>query len=264
MNRFWHLDCPRGTGAIAASLACRARKHGETACRTQLLVYALPSRVGQSDPFPLHFRGVVNRKLDDRDRNAKTQSPGGAKLLTTSRLKYLHLAYLSKPISDRIIYRGICKRKVHKILEIGIGTADRAQRMIGVAQRNTSGEPCRYVAVDPFEARRPQDGPGLSLKEAHRLLKATGAQVQLIPGEPAAALARAANALANMDLVVISSDYDLQALAEAWFYLPRMLHAGSQVYLESRPAPAAERTLTLLSPAEIEARASVNRRRRAA
>jgi hypothetical protein len=185
-------------------------------------------------------------------------------LLTVSRLKYLYLAYFSKPLGDRILYRAIGRRKVRRILEIGIGNASRALRMIGVAQRGASGEAIRYVAIDPFEARRPDAVPGLSLKEAHRLLKSTAAQVQLIPGDPAAALSRSANALQNMDLVIISSDHDEQALADAWFYLPRMLHAGSQVYIESRLSHTADKTLALLAPAEVEARASVKGRRKAA
>ena len=183
---------------------------------------------------------------------------------TASRLKCLYLAYFSKPVSDRVIYRAIRKRKVRRILEIGIGKASRAVRMIAVAQRGASGEAIRYVAIDPFEARVPEATAGLSLKDAHRLLKPTAAQVQLIPGDPATALARAANALQNIDLVIISSDYDEQSLADAWFYLPRMLHAGSQVYVESQASPAAEKTVGLLAPAEIEARASAKGRRRAA
>jgi hypothetical protein len=191
-------------------------------------------------------------------------TPGRAKLLTAGRLKCLYLAYFSKPVADRVIYKAIRRRKVRRILEIGIGKGSRAVRMIGVAQQGASGEIVRYVAIDPFEARRPEATAGLSLKDAHRLLKPTAAQVQLIPGDPAAALARAANALQNIDLVIISSDYDEQSLADAWFYLPRMLHAGSQVYLESQASQAAEKTVKLLAPAEIEARANAKGRRRAA
>jgi hypothetical protein len=185
-------------------------------------------------------------------------------LLTASRLKCLYLAYFSKPVSDRVIYRAIRRRKVRRILEIGIGKASRAVRMIGVAQHSSSGEAVRYVAIDPFEARVPEATAGLSLKDAHRLLKPTAAQVQLIPGEPAAALARAANALQNIDLVIISSDYNEQSLADAWFYLPRMLHAGSQVYRETQASHAADKTIGLLTAAEIESRASAKGRRRAA
>jgi hypothetical protein len=185
-------------------------------------------------------------------------------LLIAGRLKYLYLAYFSKPGTDRVIYRVIRRRLVRRILEIGIGQASRARRMIEVAQLGASGEAIRYVAIDPFEARGPEATPGLSLKEAHRLLKPTAAQVQLIPGDPAAALARAANALQNIDLVIISSDYNEQSLADAWFYLPRMLHAGSQVYLETQAPQAADKTLGLLAAAEIEARAAAKGRRRAA
>jgi hypothetical protein len=183
-------------------------------------------------------------------------------LLTSSRLKYLYLSYLSKPASDRVIYRAIGKRKARKILEIGIGTAGRALRMIDLATR--MGPEIRYVAIDMFEARGSENLPGLPLKEAHRLLKTTSAQVQLIPGEPASALARWANSLSNVDVVIISADYDEQALCGAWFYLPRMLHANSAVYRESHLTGGADKVLTLVAPDEIAKRAATGRNRRAA
>jgi hypothetical protein len=187
-------------------------------------------------------------------------SSKGATLLT-SRLKYLYLAYLSRPVGDRAIYRTIRRRNVRKILEIGIGTAGRALRMIDLARRGAPGETVRYVAIDMFEGRASSDAPGLSIKEAHRLLKATTAQVQLIPGDPRT-LARAANALQNQDLVIISAEHDDAALAGAWFYLPRMLHADSVVYRETRVAETL--VPALLAPSEIEFLASANRRPRAA
>ena len=66
-------------------------------------------------------------------------SSKGATLLT-SRLKYLYLAYLSRPVGDRAIYRTIRRRNVRKILEIGIGTAGRALRMIDLARRGVASE----------------------------------------------------------------------------------------------------------------------------
>lgn len=184
-------------------------------------------------------------------------------MLTASRLKYLYLAYFSKPACDRVLYRAMARQKVQRILEIGLGDAVRAQRLIGVAHRCCGGEPIRYTAIDLFEAR-PSGMLGLPLKDAHKLLKATGAQVQLIPGDPASALARSANALQNTDLVLISALHDEAQLAAAWFYLPRMLHAGSAVYVESRHGEASLPVLTRLSVSEIETRANASRRRRAA
>lgn len=184
-------------------------------------------------------------------------------MLTASRLKYLYLAYFSKPACDRILYRAMARQKVQRILEIGLGDASRAQRLIAVAQRYTSGEPVRFTAIDLFEAR-PTGVPGLALKDAHKLLKATGAQVQLIPGDPASALARSANALQNTDLILISAQHDEAHLAGAWFYLPRMLHASSAVYVESKQGEPALPVLTRLSASEIETRANAGRRRRAA
>jgi hypothetical protein len=185
-------------------------------------------------------------------------------LLNANRLKYLYLSYLSKPKSDRVLYRAIGRRKVRRILEIGMGPSRRTLRMIDLAGRVSQGDSVRYAAIDLFEARPPESPPGLPLKETHRLLKSTQAVVQLIPGDPASALARAANALLNLDLVIISADHDEQSLAGAWFYLPRMLHANSAVYLETRDPGSPSPRLTLLAPDDIAQRAQARRPRRAA
>ena len=176
-----------------------------------------------------------------------------------NRLRYLYLAYLSKPKSDRAIYRAIRRQNVRKILEIGIGGVPRALRMIDLAKRYAGGEAVRYVAIDLFEAR-PEGSGGLSLKEAHRVFKATGAQVQLIPGDTGA-VARSANSLQNMDLVIISAEHDDAALEKSWFYLPRMLQPTSLVYRETR----VDGTIVpvLLPASQIEALATANRRRAA-
>jgi hypothetical protein len=104
--------------------------------------------------------------------------------------------------------------------------------MIEAARLRASvGQIC-YTGVDQFEARTAADGPGVTLKTAHRLLRATGARIRLLPGDPLMALSRAANGLAGTDLVVISAGHDPDVLAGAWFYLPRMLHGGSRVLVE--------------------------------
>ena len=133
-----------------------------------------------------------------------------------------------------------------------------------LAQRGAGDEPVRYAALDLFEARPAGSPPGQSLKETHQALSPTGAKVQLIPGDPAQALARAANSLQGMDLVVISADYDVASLGGAWFYLPRMLHATSRVYLESRLPDKPGTSMRLMEAKEIEQLASNCRRRRTA
>lgn len=148
------------------------------------------------------------------------------------RLKYFQLAYFSRPKSDRAIYRAIRRCRACKIVEMGIGDGRRAERMIRLAQSWSEGRPVRYTAIDPFELRAQEAGPGLSLKNAYRKLKATGARVQVVPGDPLPALARVANSLIGTDLVLISADQDEASLDAAWFYVPRMLHDGSQVLFE--------------------------------
>jgi hypothetical protein len=148
-------------------------------------------------------------------------------------------------------------------LEIGIGDTARTLRMLHLAERLAEGEAVRYAAIDLFEARPAGSGARVSLKEAHRLLKATSAQIQLIPGDPAQALSQAANSLPNVDFVLISARSSDASLAGAWFYFPRMLHAPSAVFRELPEASGGATTVQLLSQAEIQARAAASRRRAA-
>jgi predicted O-methyltransferase YrrM len=188
-------------------------------------------------------------------------------------LKYLYLAYFSQPAVDRVLYRTIRRHKVRRILEIGVGDGARAQRMIALALRHRPAEPVEYTGIDLFEARRNQDGAGVSLKLAHRMLSQTDARIRLVPGDAFSALSRTANTLANTtDLIVISADQDAESLAKAWFYVPRMLHTQSLVYreevTESRTADvvvkAPAKALRLVLRAEIDALARPQSRRRAA
>lgn len=151
-------------------------------------------------------------------------------------LKYFQFAYLSKPAHERQLYRAIRRGALDRggaqsIVELGVGMGLRATRMIQVASRYRADETIRYTGVDLFEAR-PKSNPGTTLKRAHRVLTALGAKVQVVPGDPFSALSRVANSLQNTDLVVIGADQDVESLARSWFYLPRMLHADSQVFLE--------------------------------
>jgi hypothetical protein len=130
------------------------------------------------------------------------------------------------------LYRHVWRRRPARLLEIGIGTGERARRLIAMARAMNPGQAVRYAGIDLFELRRPDDGSGMSLKLAHRSFVDSGAKVQLIPGDPRAALARSANALGVFDLVLVAADQDRQSLAGAWFYVPRMLAEGAAVFVE--------------------------------
>jgi hypothetical protein len=185
-------------------------------------------------------------------------------LAAISSLKYIYFAYFSRPACDRAVYRAIRRQRVRRILAIGLGSGERAVRMIRTAQRYHAAAEVRLTALDLFEARSASDPAGLSLKQAHRLLTATGARVQLVPGDPFTALAHCANALQNTDLVILAAGLAPDSLARAWFYLPRMLQAGSLVFEESFDVATGMPVLTVLDRATIDARAAAPVRRHAA
>jgi hypothetical protein len=147
-------------------------------------------------------------------------------------LRFAYYAWLSKPAGERVLYRAINRRRLRRIVEIGLDSGLRAERMIWAAQRR-GRDSVRYTGIDLFETRSSGAAP-LGLKATYHRLRSTGARVQLAPGDPFTALARIANSLTGTDLLVISlsGDVDAEALERSWFYIPRMLHAGSQVFAE--------------------------------
>ena len=173
-------------------------------------------------------------------------------------VKYSFLVYFSQPKSDRPIYRELHERPVRTIVELGLGDGVRAQRMIEMAASLQPDAEIRYTGVDLFEAR-PADKPGMTLKQAYKMLRLLDVKVQLIPGDPLAALTRAANGLTGTDLLVIGADQDPASMASAWAFVPRMLHEGSLVFLE-RTAKGQTR-FDLLTRAEIDGLANIPKRR---
>jgi len=169
-----------------------------------------------------------------------------------SSLRCFYLSYFSHPKGDRALYREIRRRPVQKILELGLGIGRRAVRMIEVASRYVPLEGIDYAGIDPFEARTASDGPGVTLKMAHRLLRSTGARIRLVPGEPFVGLANVANELSNVDLVVISAHQHPQSVAWAWFYLPRLLHRDARVFIERFGPDGISRQMQPIDRAEIE------------
>ena len=96
--------------------------------------------------------------------------------------------------------------------------------MIDAAARHTDRTNIHYVGIDAFEDRAAADRAGLALIEAHRLLRQSAAKIKLIPGDPCEALVRSANALANIDLLLIAVPLEADRLERMSFFIPRMLH----------------------------------------
>ena len=178
-------------------------------------------------------------------------------------IKLTYNSYLSQPPSDRLVFKAICRIRARRIIECGIGTTQRARRIIATAQLVSPNHEIHYTGIDSFEARTSADGPGVSLKLAHRRLSATGARVKLIPGDPLSAFARMANTLGNTDILLISARQNPSEMAAAWFFVPRILHAGS-VVLQEKALSGGQMSLKSISLEEIAKRASQTRRNRAA
>jgi len=153
-------------------------------------------------------------------------------------LRYGYLAYFSKPVSEQILVRHVWKHKSCRLLEIGIGSGERAKRLIQLATAASPGSTILYTGIDPFELRT--SGGGMSLKLAHRTLVATGAKVRLLPGEANYALPPMANSLGPHDLVLIAGDQTDESLARAWFYLPRVMAAEALVFRQAAGATGDE------------------------
>ena len=183
-----------------------------------------------------------------------------------SAAKYINLiynSYLSQPPSDRLIFKAIRRTRARRIVECGIGTTQRARRIIAAAQLLSPNQEIHYTGIDPFEARTSADGPGASLKLAHRQLSATGAKIKLIPGNPLSALAQAANTLGNTDILLISARQNPIEMSAAWFFVPRILHPGSMV-LEEKALAGGKMSLKSIPLEEIAKRAGQTHRNRAA
>jgi hypothetical protein len=136
--------------------------------------------------------------------------------------------------------------------------------MIRAAQRRFPGSQVRYTGIDQFEARGAEDGPGIPLKSVYQILRATSANVRLLPGDPFGALSRAANSMAKVDLLVVSAGLDLHSLGQAWRYVPRILHDRSLVVYERAEVAGRRACFRVLSARHVEELAQRAAGRRAA
>ena len=182
-------------------------------------------------------------------------------MASPSRLRLFYLLHLSKPASDRLVYCEIRRLKARQIVELGLGTGQRSVRMIELLREFHEARHIHYTGIDLFEARTAADGPGISLREAHRKLQATGARIQLVPGTADEALSRTANGISRVDALVISASIPPERLLRAWFFLPRMIHSATRVLQES--CSGGTTTMRLLEPREVEQWAARGQRRAA-
>lgn len=175
-----------------------------------------------------------------------------------------YLAHISKPIEDRPIYQALLNGRVRRILELGLGFADRSVRLIETASRFCDAQEVHYTGVDLFEGRETSQGVGVTLKLAHQKLRRTGAHVRLMPGNTYSGVAQVANSLKGLDLVVISGDQLPEILDRTWFYFPRMIHSQTQIFLQKPCDPGESAPFDRIGADEIAIWAGRTQRMRAA
>ncbi len=178
-------------------------------------------------------------------------------------LQATYFSYLSRPAAERPVYRAICRIRPAAILELGIGDGQRALRMLRLASLYRPPGEIRYTGLDRFEDRTSQDGPGMTLKLAYRMLGRSGATIRLLPGEPLESLGARANDLGQFDVVVISRRLDYRRAGWAWYFLPRLLNERTVIFRENA-LPGGRLVVEPVGQAEIRALAQASSRSRAA
>jgi hypothetical protein len=161
------------------------------------------------------------------------------------------------------LYKAIKGRTIRSLVELGIGSGQRTERIVEVLAWEKGNLPLSYTGIDLFE-ERPKDRPGMPLKTAFARMKFDQVKTRLVPGDPYSALSRTANQLSGSDLIVISADQDREALERAWFYFPRMIHSETLVFVEE-PAAKGTTSYRQITPLEINRlAATANRAKRLA
>lgn len=171
----------------------------------------------------------------------------------------LWMTRFSRPAGERTIWRQVLRHPPQRILEVGMGTLARTERLLGLVAGLAPVQPVQFVGIDRFESRTPADAPGVTLKQAHKRLTPL-AKVQLVPGNAEAALARVGNHIGVFDLVLVSADEEPRNLEKAWFFIQRVVRAESTILVEPSPGAA---WLTL-EPARLQELAARPLQRRAA
>ena len=144
-----------------------------------------------------------------------------------------YLTHFSKPISYRAIYRHIQSEHPRKVLEIGIQRAERTRIMLQLLlQYCGEKSDVHYCCIDPFESRTPIDGPGLSLRKAHRIISPFGIQSRLIPSTPESAVwqLHLNRLIEKVDLAIIATP-DLTWLTTSMASLRELIHESAGIFV---------------------------------
>ena len=142
------------------------------------------------------------------------------------------LTRFSQPARERPLYRHSLRSPPKRILELGLGTLVRTERLLGLIRAHSPGVELHYVGLDRFEGRLPTDPPGVTLKQAHTRLHSL-ARVQLVPGNVDTSLSRLCNHLGAFDLVLLSAENDARHLDRCWFFIQRLVHSQTTVFAET-------------------------------
>lgn len=120
-------------------------------------------------------------------------------------LQSVCLSYFSTPVENRAVYQTVCRVKPAVIVEFGIQRGVRSGNILELAKRYRKPSEIRYCCVDPFEGRAVEDGPGLSLRKAYRMMVKTGVRIQAIPGMPETGLRQIIGTVESIDLLVVAT-----------------------------------------------------------
>lgn len=145
----------------------------------------------------------------------------------------LYLTHFSKPISHRAIYRHIQSEHPRKVLEIGIQRAERTMTLLQMLLKYCGEKSdVHYCCVDPFESRTITDGPGLSLRKAHRLVSQFEIKSRLIPSTPVGAVKQLHlnRLIEKVDLLVIAMP-ETKWLTDCIHSLAGLIHESAGIFL---------------------------------
>lgn|GEM_PF-2314836 len=152
---------------------------------------------------------------------------------TMNFIKSFYVTHFSKPACDRVIFKCIQTEHPRKILEIGIQRGTRTANLLQMVLRYC-GEPSEvsYTAIDPFEGRSSEDGPGLSLRKAHRLISQFGVKSRLDPQPPEIAVKQffLNRLIEKVDLAIITTP------RFEWFttcatHLSELIHESAGIFV---------------------------------
>lgn len=117
----------------------------------------------------------------------------------------MHLSHFSSPPENRVVYQAVNRAKPKTILEFGIQRGVRSVNVLELAKRFHKTSEIKYCCVDPFELRSVEDGPGLSLRKAYKMLAKTGVRVLTVPGSPGEGLRHLSDTIQNVDLMIVAT-----------------------------------------------------------